>query len=92
MGRIRASVCPHAASGPTAVLSKNSIAELQGWSKQPWTAVRVQLFVFWGGGQFVLGLIDDTHAAPAEFGEDLVVADGLADHDSQIVALRDTWW
>ena len=28
----------------------------------------------------VLGLVDNPHPAPAEFGEDLVVRDGLADH------------
>ena len=39
----------------------------------------------------VLGLVDDTHAAPADFGEDLVVADSGVDHDIQIVALRDNW-
>ncbi len=35
----------------------------------------------------VLGLVDDPHPAQAEFGEDLVVADGGADHDAQIVPL-----
>ena len=40
----------------------------------------------------VISLIDNTHAAPADFGEDLVVADRAADHDGQIVALPDTWW
>ncbi len=45
-----------------------------------------------GALQFrVLGLVDDTHAAPADFGEDLVVGDRLADHDGQIVPLPDTW-
>ena len=39
----------------------------------------------------ILGLVNDTHAAPAELGQDLVVGDRLADHDSQIVALRDNW-
>ena len=34
----------------------------------------------------VFGLVDDTHAAPAEFGEDLVVADGRADHDAPILS------
>ena len=39
----------------------------------------------------VLGLVNHTHPAPADFGEDLVVADRAADHDGQIVALPDTW-
>ena len=39
----------------------------------------------------VFGFIDDTHAASAEFGEDLRVADGGADHDAQIVPLPDSW-
>ncbi len=39
----------------------------------------------------VFGLVNDTHAAPADFGEDLVVADGFADHDGQIVPLPDRW-
>ena len=39
----------------------------------------------------VLGLADDTHAAPTELGEDIVMADRAADHDSQIAALPDTW-
>ncbi len=32
-----------------------------------------------------MGLIDDTHAAPAEFGKDLVMADRLAYHDGVIL-------
>ena len=36
----------------------------------------------------VLGLVDDTHGAPAEFGEDLVVADRFADHDAQLYRYR----
>ncbi len=40
----------------------------------------------------VFRLVDNPHPAPAEFGGDLVVGDRLADHDGQIVALRDTWW
>ena len=39
----------------------------------------------------VLSLVDNTHPTPAEFGEDLVVADCRADHDAQIVALPDYW-
>ncbi len=35
----------------------------------------------------IFGLVDDPHPAPAEFGEDLVVADRAANHDGQIVAL-----
>ena len=40
----------------------------------------------------VLGLVNDTHAAPAELGEDLVMADRVADHDGQIVPLPDMCW
>ncbi len=36
----------------------------------------------------VLGLVDDTHAAPADLGEDLVMADGGADHDAQLYRRR----
>ncbi len=39
----------------------------------------------------ILGLVDHPHAASAEFGEDLVVADRAADHDGQIVPLPDYW-
>ncbi len=39
----------------------------------------------------VFGLVHHTHPTPADFGEDLVVADRAADHDGQIVALPDTW-
>ncbi len=39
----------------------------------------------------VFGFIDNPHAAPADLGEDPVMADGGADHDGQIVALPDTW-
>ena len=35
----------------------------------------------------ILGLIDDTHAALAELGGDLVVRDGLPNQDGDIVAL-----
>ena len=54
-----------------------------------------QLFVFQGfrpmklqgDGSIELGVlsfVNDTHAAPAEFGEDLVVADRRADHNGPI--------
>ena len=33
----------------------------------------------------VLGLVDDTHAAAAEFLDDAVVRDGLADHSDEAV-------
>ena len=56
------------------------------------------LFVFLGrrNGEFqgykalelrILGLVNDTHAAPAEFGEDMV----WPIIDANIVALPDTW-
>ena len=35
----------------------------------------------------VFSLVDDTHAAFAEFGGDLVVGDGLADHGGPLVAM-----
>ena len=38
------------------------------------------------------GLVDDTHPALAELGQDLVVANGGADHNTQIVALSDSCW
>ena len=34
---------------------------------------------------YVLGLVDDTHAAAAEFLDDAVVRDGLADHCAEIL-------
>ena len=34
----------------------------------------------------VLGLVDDTHAPPADFGEDLVMTDRGVDHDGSILA------
>ena len=36
----------------------------------------------------VFGLVDNTHPAPAEFGEDLVVADRRAGHDAQLYRSR----
>ena len=36
----------------------------------------------------VFGLVDHTHAAPADFGGDLVVADRLAYHDGVILPVR----
>ena len=39
----------------------------------------------------VLGLVDNTHAALAEFFGDEVVRDGLADHSSSIVPRRLAW-
>ena len=35
-----------------------------------------------------LGLVDHTHAALAELGEDFVMGDGLADQDGPILPLR----
>ena len=35
----------------------------------------------------VLGLVDNAHAPAAEFLQDLVVADGFADHDRSILPL-----
>ncbi len=40
---------------------------------------------YWPLEARVLGLVNDTHAAPAELGEDLVVADRLAYHDGVIL-------
>ncbi len=37
----------------------------------------------------ILGLVNNTHAALAQLLQDLVVADGLADHDTPILTLRE---